>query len=542
MKLFNIYLFLILCPFIIIAQSDTTKLKINQVEVVKAFEVTLEESRKADIKPVIPKEKPYNPNYKYDITIVPANLKYPDPQIKPLAMNPDAPFKVKKGYIQAGYGLRKNPEIMAGYHTSKKETYDAGIHLQYESLNNHTSLPYQQYSNTIADVFGNYMIRENMKLYGGLNTSFRKRYLYHDDIGVDTLYTKDKSARNLNRYEITAGISNAEPTKYLFNYDFRLGLDNLSITNGSIRENGIKASAKLEKLFKKNSIIALEGDFDYTAFNGKKELSITTAMFRPMFKTKYKNLILEAGVNALYSSDKNSAVFPEIYLSYGVAGPILQVYAGVSQVQYTNHFRNISQRNPYLANDPDSLKNSVFRKYYGGVKGQYSFVTYQITGGFKDVNDMMLLTNKKTDVRYFDMVFSDANIIFVSGNIEFKASEAISLGGWINQNIFDLKSQPEAWHTPNLEGSVYGRSKLLNDKLELSADLYFGSRLPYLNRENKISKTNALLDFNAGAQYHFTDYVSAFIRGNNLLHNKFERWYGYPAVGINAMIGCKVVF
>ena len=541
-KYINILFFVL--PTILFSQKDTTKtdLKINQVEVVKAFEVTLEESRKTDIKPVIPEQKPYNPNYKYDISIVPANLKYPDPQIKPLAMNPDAPFKIQKGYLQAVYGIRKNPELMAGYHTSKKETYDAGIHLQYESLDNNNTLPYQQYRNTIADVYGNYMLKENMKLYGNVNTAFRKRYLFHDDIGVDTLYSKDQSARNINRYEIVAGIANAEPTKYHFNYDFRIGIDNLSMTNTSVRENGMKAGVKLEKLFKKNSVISIEGDFNYTAFNGKKELSITTAMLKPTFKTKYKNLILQAGVNALYSSDDNSALFPEIYLSYGIAGPVLKIYAGVGQDQYTNHFRNVSLRNPFLANDPDSLINTVFRKYYAGLKGQYSFITYQFSGGLKDANDMMFMTNKKSDVRYFDMIYSDANIIFLSGNIEFEVSEYLSLGGWINQNIFKLSTLPEAWHTPNLEGNVFGRSKLLGEKLELTADLYFGSRLPYLNKNNTTSKSNALLDLNVGVKYNLTEKVGFFIRGTNLLDNKFERWYGYPAVGINGMAGVKVVF
>lgn len=95
------------------------------------------------------------------------------------------------------------------------------------------------------------MLKENMKLYGNVNTAFRKRYLFHDDIGVDTLYSKDQSARNINRYEIVAGIANAEPTKYHFNYDFRIGVDNLSMTNTSVRENGMNAGVKLEKLFKR---------------------------------------------------------------------------------------------------------------------------------------------------------------------------------------------------------------------------------------------------------------------------------------------------
>ncbi|MBK7635549.1 MAG: hypothetical protein IPJ13_15690 [Saprospiraceae bacterium] len=41
-------------------------------------------------------------------------------------------------------------------------------------------------------------------------------------------------------------------------------------------------------------------------------MSITTAMLKPTFKTKYKNLILQAGVNALYSSDDNSGCSGDI--------------------------------------------------------------------------------------------------------------------------------------------------------------------------------------------------------------------------------------
>ncbi|MBK7635548.1 MAG: hypothetical protein IPJ13_15685 [Saprospiraceae bacterium] len=69
-------------------------------------------------------------------------------------------------------------------------------------------------------------------------------------------------------------------------------------------------------------------------------------------------------------------------------------------------------RNPFLANDPDSLINTVFRKYYAGIKGQYSFITYQFSGGLKDAEDMMFMINKKSDVRYFDMLYSDAILSF----------------------------------------------------------------------------------------------------------------------------------
>ena len=73
-------------------QVDSTKLDIKQVEVVKSFEANLEQANIVVVKPVSPAQKVFNPKYEYDISIVPLELKAPDPQIKPLAMNPDGPF------------------------------------------------------------------------------------------------------------------------------------------------------------------------------------------------------------------------------------------------------------------------------------------------------------------------------------------------------------------------------------------------------------------------------------------------------------------
>ncbi|MBK8886386.1 MAG: hypothetical protein IPN46_07450 [Saprospiraceae bacterium] len=155
-------------------QVDSTKLDIKQVEVVKSFEANLEQANIVVVKPVSPAQKVFNPKYEYDISIVPLELKAPDPQIKPLAMNPDGPFLVKKGFFHAGYGIKKNPEILGGYHWSKKDNYDAGIVLNYQSLDNSANVPYQKYSDAGIDFHGNYLIRENLKVYGGISTIGRK--------------------------------------------------------------------------------------------------------------------------------------------------------------------------------------------------------------------------------------------------------------------------------------------------------------------------------------------------------------------------------
>jgi len=526
------------------AQTDTSKtnLQLNQVEVVKTFEVILQDARKTNIRAVLPKQNSFAPTYTYDITILPIELKYPDPQIKPLAMDSDPPFKVNNGYITAGYGMRKNPEFSAGYHTAKKDTYDAGFHLGYQALDNNKKVPFQQYRDLTIDLYGHYMLKENMQLYGNVETSFKKRYLFHTDIGVDTLFTQDKSGRSINRYGVKAGIKNAEPTRFNFNYDFNLTIDNVSLINTIVSENGINFAFSGEKLFKKNTYLGVTSFYDYTTLNGPKNLNLSVAGLQPVLKTKYKNLIFQGGVDLLYSSDGNSSVFPEIYISYGVAGPALQIFASVEQDYFTNHFRNVTLRNPFLANNPDSLVNTVFQKYFAGLKGQYSFVTYQISAGFKDAKQMMFLLNQKTDVRYFNMVYGDADIVFVSGNLDFALTQNISFGGWLTQNVFKVKGITNPWHTPNIEGYAFGKAKLLANKLDLNAGLYFGSKVIFQNKENVVQKSNALYDFNLSATYHFTPKFSLYMQGINLLDNKFERWYGYPSVGINGVVGVSVVF
>ena len=86
---------IILIHIQVAAQVDSTKIQLNQVEVIKTFEANLEDAKKVQIKSVLPVQKEFNPQYSYDISIVPIELKYHDPQIKPLAMTPDGPFKVK---------------------------------------------------------------------------------------------------------------------------------------------------------------------------------------------------------------------------------------------------------------------------------------------------------------------------------------------------------------------------------------------------------------------------------------------------------------
>ncbi len=525
------------------AQKDTTKnLELNQVEVIKSFEAILEEAKRINIDPAAPQPAAYDPKFKYDITILPADLKYPDPQIKPLAMDADPPFKVNHGYLYAGYGSRKNPRVSAGYHVSRKDSYDLGAEVNFESLDNSSKVPYQKLRNAGVGLYGHYMVRENLKVFGNVSTDFRKRYFYHTGLNVDSLFSEESSARNLNSYHIKAGISNVEPTRFSLNYNVSGGVRKLAITNADADEGGIFAQARAEKLFGEKTVLSLNAEVDYTSFSGNRELSLTIAQLRPMLKTKIGLLTLSGGASILSTGDKGTSVFPEILVSYGLENQKLQVFAGLGQEYFANNLTNITKANPFISTSLDSLTSTVFRSYYGGIRGRFLWITYEAKAGWKDVKGQVFMLNNSADPRIFNMNYDDTGIFFISGSVDLSLMESLSLGGMIQQNILSLDNLAQPWHTPTFQGSAFAKYTLLDDKLQLRSDLFLANGVHYLDLTGKPDKTDVLFDLNVSVEYSITEKLKVYLTAENLVNNKYQRWYGYPIVGTNVIGGLKVVF
>jgi outer membrane receptor protein involved in Fe transport len=53
---------------------------------------------------------------------------------------------------------------------------------------------------------------------------------------------------------------------------------------------------------------------------------------------------------------------------------------------------------------------------------------------------------------------------------------------------------------------------------------------------------DAYADLNLGVEYRYSKNVSAFINFNNILNNKYERWYRYPVYGFNMLGGLTLTF
>ena len=63
-----------------------------------------------------------------------------------------------------------------------------------------------------------------------------------------------------------------------------------------------------------------------------------------------------------------------------------------------------------------------------------------------------------------------------------------------------------------------------------------------LNVAHQEVKLNGVFDVGAGAEYLFIPRLSAFINVNNLLNDRYQRWYQYEAYGLNVYGGLRLKF
>jgi outer membrane cobalamin receptor len=59
---------------------------------------------------------------------------------------------------------------------------------------------------------------------------------------------------------------------------------------------------------------------------------------------------------------------------------------------------------------------------------------------------------------------------------------------------------------------------------------------------NNTVKLNTGADLGGNAEYQIVPRLSAFVQLNNILDDKYQRWYGYQSYGLNIYGGVRLKF
>jgi hypothetical protein len=526
--------------------TNTGKIEVDQVEVIKAFEAKLSDAKRIGVAPKVKAVVPVDKTYNYDITIVPVDIVYPDPVIKPLAMNPDAPKNVDHFFTRLGYGDLKSPYADASYQYVKGDEYDFIIDTHFYGADDSEKIENRKFYQSALNIKGGYRIGENNKLSLDLGGNYDYRNLY-DTLFARTLTDGQNIERNVLNIGTEVAFQNIETTDGGFDYRVFINGGRISMpaffNDDDASEIRFGAGLNTQKRFSDKFSIILDADANFFDLNLTSSDTSLQKMFtiKPGVQFSIGSFTMKALAD-IFIDNNDTNPFLEAEVNVSILDNSIQIYLGVDQKVTVNSLANKYKSNPFVNTLAEEHKNTIAKQYYGGVRGKMKdFLTFNFSAGYENIKDQRFDTNQWGLL--MRSIYDDMTNIFINANLEFKVNDHISVGGIVNQNFFDPETLDNVINMAAYSYNGYSKITLLNKKLVLRADINLADKIYWEDfaYEEQYSG-NKQLDLSIGVDYYFTKNIGLWVRGNNLLDREYLKYHYYPGFGRNLLGGITARF
>ncbi|MCP9237139.1 hypothetical protein [Lewinella sp. JB7] len=519
----------------------------NSVTVVTNFEARLTDAERVNVNPVPPPPDTSTRRQTYTILPRPLEIEYPAPTIRPRAITREEQPPIKRGYAQLGVGVPNAFYGDVSYDLTGQENLDLGFYGKHYSFNNDKKIENQKASDTKLGVEGNYLFEQGFAVRGGLSYDTRSRYYYgynFPELERDSnlTFTDDEVRQRFNTFSLHTEIYNGTRTEG--DFDYRAGLSlYLMDASPSVRETGFDIDVAATKWINGTNPLDVELSADFTAFKDTSSQNLNVVSLSPSYTVVINDAIkLKAGVR-LTSQEDDFDIFPNFRASAVLVDGLINAFAGIEGNVQKNTLRSLAEYNPWI-NTRLRVRNSEATRYFGGVEGTFRGIAYRAEAGYKYLDNLALFTTRRdaTGIPKFDVIYDDGSQIYLQGTATLPLVENLDLNATVTQRFYSMEDEEKPWHLPSLSLNAAGIYTLTNLPLQLRADFFVENGLPYQTAEGGTDHLNALLDLSLNAEYTINDTFGAWVRVNNLLNNKRERFFQYPTIGTNFMIGASASF
>ena len=463
--------------------------------------------------------------------------------LQPLNLEKDQSLQLGQRYfVKAGFGNLSTAFLNAGASFGDGTSSLINVYGDYSGSTG--KVKNQDYSVMNLIGKGSYF-GEKHEIYAGLGISSKSYKLYGYDHNLYDFEKKD--VRQLfQEIDFKGGVKTTHANSYGITYDPTLNVNFFTLAN-KLNETSIIINAPAEKIISSEIVAKLEANIDFTRYATNslvKDTNFNNTIVRlsPAVKFFGPALLINAGISPVWDNgDLN--IIPDVYIEAKIQDQ-LKLQAGWVGKIYKNTVRELSKTNPFLE-PPHSKFNTKEIEFYGGLKatlgnhfnfsGKASWLTYDHFALF--LNDTASVTNN-----FKVMDEERMNNFRIQGSISYVQTENFNITGGFTLNAYTgMKTFSKAWNTVPLE--ITGSATWFPiKKLMVKGDVYIFGGGKYFDKEDKTLNLKGGTDLSLSAEYKINNQFSAWIQGNNLLNDKYERWSNYPVYGINLLAGILIKF
>jgi hypothetical protein len=527
-----------------LAQND---LQGDNVTVVKSFDAQLLEANKINVPPTLPPLDTSTQRQTYTVPPHPSNIKYDPPKLRPLGMKAAPKEDAYNGYVKLGGGVPNTIYGEAGYFFKAEDKFDGKVWLKHHRLSADKAIENQMFQKTEGLISSNIFLPNNLATQVDIGYTYDRINFYgydHDSLEFSPERTRqdykilDLGARLYNSKRNDADLNFSVAPKFYLLSDYY-----------SNKENQFSIDLAASKWFNEQHVLQVNIRPDLTSFNDTVSQKLNNIYLQPSFTLHFDMLQVKIGGNFVNNRDEFS-IFPDAELTVRVWGDGVQAFAGITGDLRKNTYRTLSEYSPFIQIRGSKLRNTRWDNYYGGVKGNFGWLEYNGQVGYSKASDLALHQTLFTNegITRFRVIYDTVRIFNLQGTVKITPIKNLVITGTLSQNVFDNETTDSSadelavWGLPEIEGDFAAIYTLLEGKASIRSSLHMADRITFLDEAGDRVKSKALLDLNIGGSYYFTKNIGAFLDINNILNNKRERWYRYPTIGTNFLVGITARF
>lgn len=262
-------------------------------------------------------------------------------------------------------------------------------------------------------------------------------------------------------------------------------------------------------------------------------------------------LTLGANFNMAFDKEKKILISPIVKFNWEFASSS-SFYINVDGGINNNDLASVFSENRYI--NPTrriEFSRTAYDALLGIKSGSISGFEFDVFGGYKYIKNehLYLQTSTQSWANISDVIYANFGIGHLGGIVKTSLIPRTDLSLKIITYFYNLKeftnstpvfTEKKAWGLPDLLLNLNACFSI-SDNLTFSANyIYEGGRKTYLDKSS--IKMNNINELNISLRYEPLKWLSFYAKADNLMNQKYEKYYGYTSQGINLLGGIGLKF